>query len=428
MFSSLATGTAGALGRTPVGGSLRLVVPFRLLRLDPHALDDPIAALFGPAVADPLYALDALGRPYPALAAGLPEATAGGARVKLRDGLVSARGRPLTAVDVASSIERARQRGAAALLARVPAPRRDRRNPLVLEFPQTTPVELAVTLASSLLSIVPRTFTALEPDGTGAFTAHFAAGALRLERNVNAARGSAFLDSIHVDTIADLALALRAFEVGNVDVGWLGAGLYRARPASVSFRGTHYGWAVLRLGKGAGRWGAPGLAQELLDTLAPSRFSHLGLEGLGSAATGRVPWGGGPATIHVVEDAPQLVLIARTLAEALGRPGHELTVVTEPHAELERRRSSRDFAMMVDFVRTLGPPGPMTLHALLAAQNPELAKTPPRLTSFDARTVTRTLTLGVIGELWVRGAHGPQHQNLAGWNLGNVSRLPDPAR
>lgn len=81
--------------------------------------------------------------------------------------------------------------------------------------------------------------------------------------------------------------------------------------------------------------------------------------------------------------------------------------------------------MMVDFVRTLGPPGPMTQQALLAAQNPELAKKPPRLTSYDARAVGAGLTLGVVGELWVAGAHAPQHQNLAGWSLGSAFRLPE---
>jgi peptide/nickel transport system substrate-binding protein len=424
-LSCLLAPAAHALGRAPVGGELRMVVPFRLRRLDPHALDDPVAALFAAAIADPLFAVDGLGRTYPALAAALPEPTPGGASVKLRPGLVSARGSPIGALDVIASVERARARGARALLADVKRPRRHRSDPLALEFSGAAPAALAQALASPLAAVVPHNFSPTDPDGTGAFAARFAEGALLLTRNDNGARGPAFLEQITVGTVSDLADALRAFEAGSVDVGWLGSGLYRPRRGALPFRGAHYGWAILRVGKTAGRWGAPGLAQQLLDSIDPSRFAHLGLEEPGPARRSAVQWGGGPTTIHVLEDAPQLVLIARTLADALGRPGNELTVVVEPYAEIERRRASRDFSMLVDFVRTLGPKGPMTQQALLAAQDPELAKKPPRLPSFDARSVTSTLTLGVIGELWVTGAHAPSCQNLAGWNLGNVFRLPE---
>ena len=402
-----------------------MLVPFRLLRLDPHALDDPIAALFGTAVSDPLFSLDALGRAYPALAAALPEGTAKGVRIRLRPGLLSAQGKPIRAEDVIASLERARRRGASALLAAVPAPTRER-DPLVVSFPRVDPNVLATALASPITAIVPRGYSPQDPDGSGAFRARFERGALTLERNPNAARGPAFLQRIEVGTASDLADALRAFEGGSVDLGWLGSGLYRPRSGALAFRGTQYGWAILRLGKAAGAWGAPGVAQQLIDSIDPSRLRHLGLENLPRASTrpsSTAQWGGGLARISVAEDAPQLVLIARTLADALSRPNNLVSVSVEPTADLERRRGARDFQMMVDIVRTLGPPGPMTQHALLAAQDPELAKKPPQLPSFDARSVTSTLTLGVIGELWVQGAHAPNQQNLGGWNLGNVFRV-----
>ena len=41
---------AQALGRTPLGGTLRLSLPFSLGELDPHSLDDPASALFAPAM------------------------------------------------------------------------------------------------------------------------------------------------------------------------------------------------------------------------------------------------------------------------------------------------------------------------------------------------------------------------------------------
>ncbi|HEY8942714.1 MAG TPA: ABC transporter substrate-binding protein, partial [Polyangiaceae bacterium] len=328
------TGPAAALGRTPQGGILRLVVPYKLLRLDPHALHDPIASLFGAAVADPLYALDTLGRTYPALASGPPELGPSGARVRLRRDLRTARNEPLTARDVLASLERARRRGAAALLGAFGQPSPVRNDPLAVDFPRAEPAQLAQTLASPLLAVLPKSFSPLEPDGTGAFTARFDKGTLTLSRNGNAARGPAFLDAIEVHTAVDLADALRAFESGAVDVGWLGSGLHRPRRGAVPFRGAHYGWAVLRTGR-VGPWGAPGVAQRLLDGVDPSRLRHLGLEGLPRARDPGVAWGGGPTELHVLEDAPQLISIARTLAEALGRPGHELTVVLKSHPEIE---------------------------------------------------------------------------------------------
>src|SRR6188768_1895018 len=118
LAASLASAVANALGRTPVGGSLRLSVPLGVGALEPHSLDEPLAALFGPAVADPLYALDAGERPYPALATALPEPAANGARVRitLRPGLVTAAGKRLDARDVIFSLDRAQKQGGAAVL------------------------------------------------------------------------------------------------------------------------------------------------------------------------------------------------------------------------------------------------------------------------------------------------------------------------
>jgi hypothetical protein len=126
----------------------------------------------------------------------------------------------------------------------------------------------------------------------------------------------------------------------------------------------------------------------------------------------------------VADDAPQLRLAAETLASALSRPGHELRAVALPRAECARRRASGDFALLVDFVRVIGPRGPLTQLALLSAENPELAKRPPRLTDFSPRAIARGLSLGVVGELWVEGAHAPAFRGLSGWQLGDSYRLP----
>jgi len=412
-----ASGPAAALGRTPFGGVLRLVVPWGLERIDPHAPDDPIAALFGAAIADPLYAIDPHGRAYSTLAESLPKPVARGFGVRLRPGLVTARGKPLDARDVLSSLSRARRRGVL-----VPEARLAGSDRLGLEFTATSSDSLTEALASPLAVILPRNYSPLEPDGTGAFVAELARGRLSLKRNEAGARGPGFLDEIEVSTVDDLAEALRAFEAGSVDLGWLGAGLHQARRNSQAFRGTGYGWAVLRTGKRAGSWGAPGVAQKLLDGVDPERLRHLGLEDLSPIAASAIAWGGGRTAMLVADDAPQLVLLARSLAALLQRPGHEIAVETLPRNVLAKHRESRDFGLLVDFVRGLGPGRRRIEETFLLAENPELAKRPSGRFGGDARAVCRTLGLGVIGELWVKGAHDAAFQGLAGWQLGNVFR------
>lgn len=420
LAATAAAASAHALGRTPYGGELTMMVPWALDRLDPHALDDPVAALFAAAVCDPLYALDALGRPYSALAAGLPEATAEGSRVRLRPGLASARGRRIDASAVVHSLSRAARLGA--LVPRAVPVRRPSRDPLALDFPGVAPDLLARELTSPLAAIVPRDYSPARPDGTGAFVAEFTNGRLTLRRNPDAARGPAFLEAIVVLPAPDLAESLRAFESGSIDVGWLGAGLHQPRSGAIRFRGALYGWVILRTGRGAGRWGAPGIAQQLLDGVPADRLRHLGLEGLVEAPTASATpgWGGGPATLVVRDDAPQLELIARALSAVLSRPGHEVTVARLPRAQLELRRKSRDFALMLDFVRSIGSSAVDVQRALLSAQDPVLARNPPRRAANDVRSVCRALTLGLVGELWAAGAHGPTFRALEGWQLGNV--------
>ncbi len=419
----LCSGVVRALGRRPYGGTLRVAVPWGIARLDPHELDDAVAALFASAVADTLFALDASGRAYPTLAQALPERVAGGSRLRLRQGLVSARGRALSALDVRASLERAQHHGASALLAELSALKPVRGDALALDVLGVEPAALALRLANPLTALVPRGYSPLEPDGTGAFAARLYNGQLLLSRNPNAARGPAFLDGIEVRTSSDLADGLRAFESGAVDVGWLGSGLHRPRADAVPFLGTGYGWAVLRTGRLTGGWGAPGVAQQLCDGVDPERLQHLGLEALPQRAAGaNSGWGGGRAELVVADDAPQLLLIARSLAAALARPANEVTVQAVPRAELARRRQRGEYKLMLDFVRRLGPAGPATQLALLSAENPELAKTPPRLESFEPRAISRGLSLGVVGELWVSGAHAAVFQGLAGWQLGDAWR------
>lgn len=208
-------------------------------------------------------------------------------------------------------------------------------------------------------------------------------------------------------------------------MGWLGNGLHQPRAGAMPFLGGAYGFAVLRSGRRVRGWGAPGVAQKLVDAIAPERLHHLGLEGLPPRASESEGWGGGPAECLVADDAPQLRLIADSVANALSRPGNELRVAALPRNELVARRSTRDFALLVDFVRSAGPPGKMTQFALLCGENPELAKRPPKIDVYDARSIARGLSLGVIGELWVEGAHAPGFRGLVGWQLADSWRASE---
>jgi peptide/nickel transport system substrate-binding protein len=180
------------------------------------------------------------------------------------------------------------------------------------------------------------------------------------------------------------------------------------------------GWIIVRTGRDAGAWGAPGVAAQLLDSIPAVRLSHLGLKALPNGR-GPTTWGG-PATDLVVRaDFPHLAQVARALAALLSSPGHELRPNLVPGTALEALRRTGRFGLMVDFVRPLAGPN-SALLSLLTAVDPNLARRPPREGASDARHIARTLPLGIVGELHAFGAHTADVQRLAGWVLGDVWR------
>ncbi len=414
--------SASALGRTAFAGVLRLRLPLYFGGLDPHSLDDPLSALFAPAIADPLYAMDASGKPYPALASALPEQSAKGARISLRPELVSARGKALSAGDVVFSLRRSQATGGAAVLGAFRSPHADGNDPLSILVPDADPAALARALASPLTAIVPRNFSPAVPDGTGAFKAALGSGTLTLTRNESAARAAAFLDRIELSRASDLADALRAFETGAVDVGWLGNGLYRPRAGAVPLEGPVFGWMVLRSGLTARTWGAPGIAQQLAATLPAEALSHFGVRALPGPAAG-VHWGGGPVALLVCDDAPHALELARALEPLLSTPGNEVRATPTPRAAWLEARRSRRFSLMLDFVRSASADPQQATQALLAAVDPALAKRPPQ-SSMPLGELARTLSLGIIGELRVSGSRVAAFQGLEAWQLGAVSFNP----
>jgi peptide/nickel transport system substrate-binding protein len=379
--------------------------------------------LFAPAIADPLFGIDSTGKPYPALASKLPERIASGARISLRPELVSARGKALNARDLVFSFKRAQSLGGAAVLGAFRAPTLVPKDPLSVIFLDATPDLLARALAHPLTALIPRSFSPLAPDGTGAFLASPGTGTLTLTRNERAARAASFLDRIELSRAVDLADALRAFEAGQVDVGWLGNGLYRPKAGALPLEGPVFGWFVLRTGLDAKSWGAPGIAQQLTATLPNAALARFGVRALPNAQAG-VHWAGGPAPLLVSDDAPQAVELARALEPLLGSPGNEVRATPIARSAWLEARRSRRFSLMLDFVRAASTDGTESAQALLAAVDPALAKRPPRNLSslIDA---TRTLTLGVVGEVRVAGARVPELEGLEAWLLGAVWVNPD---
>ena len=430
--ATLRHGRAEALGRIPFEGKMAMTLPWPVDRIDPHDLTDPGAALFGQALFDELYALEPGGEPFPTLATELPVAETARTIVRLREGLVTAQGERVDARDALFSIQRARKGPAAAWGGDLPAPALHPKDRLALIFPTPDAGRLARALSSPLLALVPRSFDPSRPDGTGAMAAQLGPSRLVLRRNPSAARGPSFLEEIAVDQASDLSSSLRSFEGKLTDVGWLGSGLHGARPGAQSFDMGSIAWIVLQTGTEAGPWGGPGVAQRLLDGLAPERFQRFGL-GAMPAPAGSTEWGGRPCELWVNEGSVFMGELGRTLSSLLSRPGHEVAVRAAPAAEIARRRAAGTFSLMLGIVRPFSP-APLGSHiALTAAVDTksarELLLRPPRLASFDPRAVTRTLTLGVLGELRVMGAHAPdlhlaRNPTAEGWDLGSTYRLP----
>lgn len=428
-----------ALGRRPYRGRVEFGLPWPTTSVDPHSLFDPTAAFFGGAIFDTLYALDASGNPYPTLASELPSAASvpdsgnesadgqtdnqTGVMVRLRPGLRTNSGRRLRARDVVWSFQRSARNGGIGWLAGIRASVADATagaggdSGEVIRFDGADPKRLAERLASPVVAIVPRGFSAQRPDGTGAFEMRGRKGRMFLSRNMHAARGPAFVDGIEVWTTESLQQGLRAFEVGDSDIGWLGTHLHRPRPGAQRFDAGSVGWVVLRTGSESGV--GPGVAQALLDGLDPHGLAHFGLGPLPSQR-GVQGWYGKPCDLIARDDAPYLRQLGQAIADLLTRKGHEVRFVAAPAREISKRRRSGRFAMMLDVVRKLATGGTATIVSLLSAVDPTLARRPPVYQKVDARSVLRTHSMGVVGELRVAGAYAPSLHDVRQWKLGSM--------
>ena len=428
LAAATASGPARARGRTPFGGRISLRLPWPLATVDPHRNDDVTAGIFGDALFDGLYAFGDGGKPVAVLAEGDPEVSGTELRVRVRTGLTTASGRALGAREVIASFGRARGSDARGWLADVPNPRRDGET---LLFAMSDAAKLARALASPLVTVVAGGFVADRPDGTGAFRFDRRTDGVGLVRNARAARGASFLDEVMLHEGADLAASLRAFEAGTDDLGWLGAGLHEPRAGSRPFDVGAIGWALLRTGRDAGTWDAPGVAQRLCDGIAPARLAHLAL-GAPWSQLAEQGWGGAPCDLIVRDDSPWLLELARSVAATLTRPTHEVTAKPVPVRELRDRRTTRAYVLAIDAARAFAPGTLGALAGLASADDltssADAIRHPPRVGEVPARTLTRSMRIGVLGDIRVQGARiadlafAPSPLGV-GIDWGNASRV-----
>jgi peptide/nickel transport system substrate-binding protein len=121
-------------------------------------------------------------------------------------------------------------------------------------------------------------------------------------------------------------------------------------------------------------------------------------------------WTGASCDLVVRDDAPWLMEVARAVSVALSTPSHEVTARALPWPDVLQRRAQRAFTLMIDFARPAGP-GPLgALLGLAAADDPAsaiaLARHPPRR-DLAPRAVTRTMRVGVVGEVRLQGGRAP---------------------
>jgi hypothetical protein len=107
------------------------------------------------------------------------------------------------------------------------------------------------------------------------------------------------------------------------------------------------------------------------------------------------------------------------LEPLLSSSGNEVRATPMPRAGWLEARRSRRYGLLLDFVRAASGDASQSAQALLAAVDPALARRPPK-NSTSILDTTRALSLGIVGELRITGAHSPEFQGLDLWQLGSV--------
>ena len=401
---------ARAVGR-PIGGSLSLHLPWPTATIDPHRIDDATAAILGDALFEPLYALGRGGRDRPRARRVRPGADPRRPPRRAPHGRPHGARSPHRRARRRSPRSRARARSARAA-GSPSSPRPASTGEARSSSRPTTPRSSSAPSPRPLVAIVPASFSPDRPDGTGPFRADRRGDALVLARSPRAADGPAFLDEVVVHASPDLAAPLRAFEAGEDAIGWLGSGLHEPRPGAKPFDFGAVAWAILRTGHEAGTWDAPGIAQRIADGIAYSRVAYLVLGRAVAVAAASKGGAGRPCDLLVRDDAPWLVELAKAVAATIARPAHEVTARPVPRRGV---RPARGRPRVLAPPRRRPPARPDAARSVRRPRDRRRPGRPPptsprtRRASIDgaARTLTRTMRIGVVGEVRVQGAHMP---------------------
>lgn len=412
--------SAWARRRLRYGGRAQFSLPLATTSLDPHDPEDLTSALFGSSCFEPLYARSASGKPYPTLAESLPTLEKNRLTIRLRPDLVTARGEAISAERVVASL--ARSAGRLPYLKSLGGARTEGAG--ALSFPAGDPEALALRLALPGSALVGSKFNPRAVDATGAFRARLDASGIVFERNPNAPRGGALLDRVTLST-ATLSESLRSFEAGTSDVGWLGAGLHEARRDGAPFRLNALGLVVALAGKRQARFFSEGVLQAALDGAEIPTLPSLGVTRENKPGARFIP---PRASILCARECPQLVEIARSIAEAWSNGSSTIDLDIVPRDTFDARRAAGDFDLLVTFLQT-SELSTSDVHLSLVA----LAGAPLPTGNFVAEAparLARRLRLGVVGQFAPTGFVDPELAGLVRAGKMDLSQLErvTPAR
>ena len=397
-----------------VGGRVSLRVPWPILAIDPHRLEDATAAIFGEALFDTLYARDEAGAFSASLAEADPEPEGASLRVRLRTGLRTAKGRAFEARDAAAAIARSRTLGGRAWLADVPPPKVDGGS---LVFAMRDASRLVRALASPIVAMVPIGFASDAPDGTGPMKFVVRGDAVVLARNPLAARGPSLSRRGRPSGRSRISRrrCVPSRAAPTTSAGWAPASTSRAPARAPSTSAPQGGRssspdATRHLGRArASRSG-------ICDGIPPARLSYLAL-GPAWTTEPEQGWGGPPTSLHVRDDAPWLVELAKAIAATISRPSHEVTAKPVPRAEICAAAHVAQPHAALDVVRPVAPGSFAAMIALATADNAlrasELVQHPPKLGEVPAAHDDPHDALRRGREIRVQGGRAPDVQLAA---------------
>jgi len=375
------------------GGTLTLAAPSPVTTLDPAKTRGVFEAALARSVADPLYVAHD-GRFIPRLADGPPEVEGRRVRIRIRTDIRRHGRRTIDAGFVARALDRARNTALGGWLLVAFEPGADGRiaraiadDVIELELAREG-LDPAAILASSRLAIVGGPDRDLRPVGTGPFRARLSPdGSVRLTEYRLAARGAPYLARVDIGAPRSRDAALRAFELGELDVSFFGASLYGGRPRRAIRRTFGSRSMVLLLAnrvsgplRDDGLWGVVGR------TIDRGRLARAGIAGATDRLRSDLPApplpaasrpAAGPPTLRllVLEGDHQEERLAEVLSALLDEAGVPVRIIEAPSSRYRSLVGGRAWDLRLGAaLPAIGRRGGLVGAALAEAGQIDLAK------------------------------------------------------